>query len=381
MNVLMVTPWYPSQQSPIYGAFVRDCAEAVRLFDAVTVVHLADGERRASLVAEADPELTHGISTYHLHHRRLPIPGTAHLSQIWALRRAVRQITRDGFKPDIIHAHVYSAGFSAVVVGRMTGIPVVITEHATAFGRGILGKADLWQVRQAFRRAARVMPVSEYLRQTLSDYGIEARWQVVSNVVDPAAFHPGSRRRVAGEPARLIVVAFLDKSHKKGIPFLLTALAQLRSRRQDWHLDIVGDGEARAEYERQAAELAIADKVRFHGMKAKEQVADLIREADLLVVSSVFETFSVAAAEALMCGVPVLTTRCGGPEGFVTEAVGHVVAKADADALAEGLNGMLDRLDAYDRRAISQYAEGLFSPKRVGARLHEIYLDCLKERG
>ena len=72
-------------------------------------------------------------------------------------------------------------------------------------------------------------------------------------------------------------------------------------------------------------------------------------------------------------GTPVIATRCGGPEDFVTPEAGLLVPPGDEKALAAAIDWMLDNHDSYDPGAIAAYARGRFSLEAVGMRLHEIY--------
>jgi glycosyltransferase involved in cell wall biosynthesis len=105
-----------------------------------------------------------------------------------------------------------------------------------------------------------------------------------------------------------------------------------------------------------------------------------MRRADLFVLSSLAETFSVPAAEAMACGTPVLSTRCGGPDEFIVEDVGVLVPSQDADALFRGLDQMLENLHLYSRSRIALYASERFSPEVVGKQLHAVY-ESLLTRG
>jgi glycosyltransferase involved in cell wall biosynthesis len=282
-------------------------------------------------------------------------------------------LAAQGFRPDVIHAHVYEAGLPAVLIGRLHKIPVVVSEHYTGFPRKLLSRREVRKAKLAFRLAKNVLPVSHSLQRGIEAYGIRARFQVIPNVVDTSLFYPALSKPSDRDPNRLLFVGLLDPSHKKGVPYLLRALAQLQERREDWHLDIVGDGEARTEYERMARELGIADKVSFLGLKPKEEVAEFMRQADLFVLPSLYETFAVVVAEALACGIPVLATRSGGPEEFVTNDVGMLVPPGDSHALCEGLDYMLSHLDDFIPANISNYANRRFSPESIGAQLQAIY--------
>jgi glycosyltransferase involved in cell wall biosynthesis len=287
--------------------------------------------------------------------------------------QAFRQVVSEGFRPHIIHAHFYEVGVPAVLIGKFYNTPAVVTEHFSGFPRKTIRGLESWKAKFAFERASSVMPVSKSLQEAIEGYGINARFQDIPNVVDTNLFTPAPFPQTKNYLKRLLFVGLLDLSHNKGVPYLLTALASLRESRDDWLLDIVGDGAARAEYESMAVDLGLADKVTFHGLKTKGDVSEFMREADIFVLPSLFETFAVAAAEALATGLPVLATRSGGPEEFITADVGLLVPPGDAKAFCEGLDFILDNFPLASRKQIHQYAKGLFSPEIVGAKLHKIY--------
>ena len=83
-----------------------------------------------------------------------------------------------------------------------------------------------------------------------------------------------------------------------------------------------------------------------------------MQQADLFVLPSIVETFSVATAEALATGTPVLVTDCGGPTEFVTPEVGCVVPTSDPEALCAKLNVMLDSLVQYPSDVLSRMRRG-----------------------
>jgi glycosyltransferase involved in cell wall biosynthesis len=289
---------------------------------------------------------------------------------VWSIVRAFRHIAKEGFRANIINVHVYDAGGPALAIAKLQGIPIVVSEHFSSFPRKLLGPLDVCKAWLAFRWADAVLPVSHALQKAIEDYGIHARFQVIPNVADTSLFWSPPDRKRTNHRCILFVGQLTPV---KGVPDLLYALSRLGQRRDDWHVDIVGDGIARGEYERLAVDLKLCEKVVFHGLRSKREVAEFMRRADLFVLPSLCETFSAPAVEALATGIPVLATRCGGPEEFITEEVGYLVARNDPEAFFKGLDYMLDHLHRYSPERISQYAAERFSPQVVGGKLHAIY--------
>jgi len=376
LNVLFVTNWYPTQKEPAKAVWVREQAKAVRLYDDVVVLHCVGSDITLSslwrIENETDDNLREGIPTWRVWYRPSPIPRASYLAYLWSILRSCHYIVRQGFLPDLIHVHIYDAGAPAIAFGKLNRIPVAVSEQFTSFPRRALGRLDLCKAWLAFRWADVVIPASHLLQKAIEQYGFHARFEVIPNVADTALFFPTpGPRNVTSEDKRILFVGQLEPV--KGIPYLLRALSQLRRKRTDWRLAIVGDGASRTTYERLAEELQLGDAVAFHGLKTRREVAELMRQADLLVVSSLAETFCVPAAEALASGIPVLSTRCGGPEEFLVDKAGELVSAGDADALLRGLDCMLDNLHRYSRQWICQYARERFSPQCVGAKLHAVY--------
>lgn len=379
LKILFVTNWYPSPQEPLQAIWVREHAKSVLLHDDVAVLHCTGPEAGLKgcwrLESERDEALLEGVPTYRLRYRKSSVPGASYCIYLWSVLRAFRHVVRAGFRPDIIHVHVYDAGAPAVMIARFSRIPVVVAEHFSSFPRRSLGPLDLVKAWLAFRWADRVLPVSRALQNAIGRYGLGGRFKVIPNVVDTSLFFPSPDVRSSPEAKRVVFVGQL--APVKGIPHLLEAAARLRAKRADWQLDIVGEGKQRIEYQRLAADLKLGDAVVFHGARSRREVAEFMRRADVFVLSSLAETFSVPAAEAMACGTPVLSTRCGGPEEFIVEDVGVLVPAQDPDALFRGLDQMLDNLHLYSRQRISRYARERFSPEVVGAQLHAVYESLL----
>jgi glycosyltransferase involved in cell wall biosynthesis len=377
LNVLFLAAWYPNPKLPFEGVFVREHAQAVQCYDNVTVLHLA-GRNQATrqcwrLETETDRSLNAGIPTYRLLQGSKRLPGLSFLVYLWSVFRAYQHITGSGFLPDVLHAHVYSAGLPAVLLGKLTRTPVVVTEHSSAFPRRLLSGQQARIARFALRRAQVVMPVSRALQQGINAYGVQANFRIVPNAVDLTLFHPPELPVVRDEKALLFVGSLIPV---KGLDVLLNALAQLGQMRNDWHMDLVGDGTARKELEQQALRLGLAGRVKFRGAQSKLEVAESMRYADLFVLPSRWENLPSVAIEAIASGLPIVATTAGGIPEVVTPEVGLLVPPEDPARLAEALNQALTTLPLLDRQRIARLAEP-YSPSVVGRQIDAIYRDCL----
>lgn len=359
--------------------FVREHARAVELYDDVVVLHVAGLNRTLKhnwqLMPEEDPAITEGISTWRLWHRPSPIPKTSYVFYLMGVFGAYRQLVAGGFRPDVIHAHVFDAGLPAVLIGRRYGIPVIITEHDSDFPRRRLARAAVWRARVAFALAQRVLPVSSALQHGIEVWDIRARFQIIPNVADTKLFHPPAHSQRNPGPLRLLFVGSLIPV--KGLPTLLAALGQVDWPHEAWCLDVIGDGSERAAYERQAIEIGLGSQIVFHGIQPKTVVASFMQRADLFVLPSLWDNAPCVLIEALASGLPVLSTQVGGISEIVDDAVGRLTPPDDPTALARALEDMVETLPAYDRRDIAARA-ARYSPAEVGRALHAIYMECLR---
>lgn len=379
MKVLFLTASYPTAEEHAVGIFVKEHARAVSSHCDVAVVHLdrreTAGRLRLSKVTGEE------FPTWHVRYRHSP-PPLSYLANLVGALRAYRSVRRSGFDPDVIHAHFFLAGAPAVVLGRLYSKPVVVTEQWSVFLPGdpaTLTPLVRRAAKFAFEHADCVMPVSEALRDGIVAAGIDARFHVVPNVVDTGRFHPpthGPNRN--GEPKHLLSVGALYEA--KGWEYLLEAVALLAHQRDDFRLEIVGDGPRRPEYEAIRERLGLQERVLFRGWRTKDDVAELMRRADLFVLASRYDSNPCALIEALASGLPVVATAVGGIPEMVTADSGRLAPARDPERLARELASALDALDAYDRATIAAQARTRYGAERVGEEFAAIYRDATERR-
>jgi glycosyltransferase involved in cell wall biosynthesis len=378
-KVLFLTASYPTPEHALLGTFVKEHARAVALHYDVAVAHL---DRRDGVkgVLELAPARDEEFPTVRASYPRAPAP-VSYAANMLAAGAALRALRRRGFSPDVIHAHFFLAGVPAVVLGRILRKPVVLTEQWSIFlpsDPGTLSPSMQRIARFAFERADLVLPVSEALRDGIEAIGAKARFRVVPNVVDLDRFELGAAHPATNErPHRLIGVGGLYEP--KGWEFLLEAIAIRARERRDFHLDIVGDGDLRAQYEELARQLEIEDLVSFHGWVSKDEVARRLLEADLFVLTSRYDSNPCAMLEALACGVPVVGTAVGGIPEIVGDGMGLLAKAEDPPSIAAQIDAALAS-DAWDHDRIARTARARYGAEHIGRELAAVYDEVLARK-
>jgi len=289
--------------------------------------------------------------------------------------RGVLARRRDEF--DVVHDN-QSLGYGLLGLGRRLRAPVLATvHHPITVDREIdLAAAPDWRRRFMLRRwyaftrmqgrVARRLPalctVSEASRaETLRAFRVRPeRLDVIGVGVDDEVFAPPAvDRRI---PGRIVAVTSADVP-LKGLEDLLAAVAKLRTER-DVELVVVGTPRQDGPAARAVARLGLGPAVRFVSGLSDVDLAELFQRAEVAVVPSRFEGFSLPAVEAMACGAPLVATTAGalpevvGPDGH---AALHV-PPADPEALAAAVGRLLDdaalraRLGAAGReRVLARY--------------------------
>ena len=194
-----------------------------------------------------------------------------------------------------------------------------------------------WFERQALRGAAGAYVCNREAGEILVRKGLRGPAELIPLGVDTAAFTPRAAE-AGGDP----VIGYVGRLEpNKGVAVLLRSAA-LRAR---WRVEITGDGPQRADLERLAGELGIADRVDFRGFARGDRLAAAYRRLDVVVVPSLpwpgwREQFCRVAIEAMASGVPVVASRSGAIPDVVGRA-GVLVPPNDVVALAAGVDEAL----------------------------------------
>jgi glycosyltransferase involved in cell wall biosynthesis len=254
--------------------------------------------------------------------------------------------------------------------------PAVLTVQDLSFERdaGVMGARDRLIFRTAVprsaRRAARVLAISELTRHDLVElYDIPDEKIVVTSLAADPAFTPEGPTP-DGRPYALFVGALQPR---KEPTVAIEALSLLGD--EELRLVLVGpDKGGRAEAERLAAELEVADRVELRGHVPQDELAALYRGAACLVFPSRYEGFGLPVLEAMASGTPVVATRAGALPEVAGEAA-ILVEEGNAPALAGGIERAI--ADRERLRAAGLARAARYSWAETARRTLEAYRELL----
>ena len=367
MKILLSVRGYDSPRSHAVGNFELDQAKALR--DAGHDVRLAAIDTRSIRHRRRWGVYTYELEGIPVWYASVPVgrlPGKpGQLLRVNNAEMLWKSIERSGWRPDIVHAHF---GSTLLPYAREKGIATIYTEHSSHRNR-ILPAEKARQLREIYESCDAVVAVSRSLADVIKqNTGISAR--VISNCADCSLFSVPRRKH---DGFRFVFAGNLIPSKRADL--VLEAMSQIK---EDCELVIFGSGAEEEMLRRRAAQLPDGKTVVFRGRCDRSELAKTYSESDCFVLPSDRETFGVAFVEAMAAGLPVIATRCGGPEDFVTPETGRMIPTDDTAALTDVMEWMLHNAGQYDPVAITEYVHSRFSPEIIASQLTGVYEEVLK---
>lgn len=245
-------------------------------------------------------------------------------------------------KLDLLHVHYAiphaSAAYMAKKILEQQGlqIPVITTLHGTDIT--LVGRDKTFTPVVAFsiNQSDAITAVSENLRQeTFKSFPIHKEIEVIHNFVDFERFNKkpiDAFRRVIAPNGEKILMHASNFRKIKRVTDVVEIFAKVRAQVPS-KLLFVGDGPERLTAETLCRSLSLCDDMRFVGKQ--EQMEEILAIADLFLLTSEYESFGLAALEAMASGVPVISSDAGGlPEINIHGKTGFLAAVGDTDAMA-----------------------------------------------
>jgi glycosyltransferase involved in cell wall biosynthesis len=291
------------------------------------------------------------------------------------LRRVLDEVS-ERFPFEIVHAHTsFLDGRAGTIAARFRSVPLVITEHTGPFTMLTDDALKRSVTRRAVVTADRVLAVSDALRRTMLDelHIPPGHIDVLPNGFDDDIFHDQGPARRRGKSSSIKALWIGHFVAVKRVDRLIEAFARVADRIPGLTLTLMGDGEGKAEVLADIAARGLTTRVLLRPSGDRKSVAEALRDHDFLVIASATETFSLVTIEAFACGRPVLSTRCGGPEGLITDQSLGLLVSNDVDGLEKGLLQMSSLSGKFDSKHIANHARAHYAWRLVARELEKIY--------
>jgi glycosyltransferase involved in cell wall biosynthesis len=299
------------------------------------------------------------------------------------VRELGRLIRSEGI--GLIHSHLFGPTFIASLLGLLYRIPVVATLHGTV---DLDPKERFQSAKFALVNlaATRIVFVSDALRNFFLSTGLfrEVDTTVIRNGIAPDERVDGSDtslRSEFGAPANEFLVGAVGNVRAvKGYDIFLEAASVLTAKDETYRFVIVGQDHGTDADELRALrrQLGLDSTVRFAGFRT--DINRCLAAFDLYVLTSRNEGFSLSLVEAMAAGLPVIATRCGGPENIIRDGVtGILIENGSASSLAEMIERLRDEPSERQRlgTAARQSARDQFSLETQVRAYERLYSECL----
>lgn len=383
MNVLIIPSWYPTVDFPIAGIFIRDEVIALgRNFPTSNFGVSLWGSHDRSLWLDKKswydlPKKLNGLlkkeSKAHISSNCVEYYSPAYtwtrkvlagnISGILEANRAnLLKFQAEVGTIDLIHAHVsHPAGVIAQLLAVEFDVPYLITEHMGPFPfKSLQDKSGepIVPIKRTLASSAAVVCASKFLCDKLvpfcKNYPIQ-----IPNLVDTSLF-------LGKENQRNNKIAFIGRLEiEKGVQDLIDAWTNIAQDHPDWTLEFVGEGSLYKSTDH--------EQIQWAGEMKQNEIVYALQNAAFLALPSHFETFGKVLIEAMSVGIPVLATKCGGPEEIVNSSSGLLVSAHDLKGLAAAIVNLINTHQDYDSEAIRGIVEEKYGAEIISNRIMCLY--------
>ena len=364
-KVLHLAKWYPNKEEPLLGIFIQKHIQAVQQsFDNKVISIYQTNAINSNIHREVNYfNSTEEVIFYHK---------KGLLNKIWVLYRVWKEIKN--FQPHLIHAHVMGwTSTLAYFISNIDQTPFLISEHWSGYRKN--GYSQLKYLSKILRKksakkAILICVVSNFLKEDMLKCGVKGNYTTLGNVVDSKALDIEKNKTFSFVFAGDLV------QETKNVKGILEAFSEVLKHHKEIKMDIIGDGKDLKNYKNLSDQLKLNNHVSFHGNQSNDYVFKTLSQSHVLIVNSYFETFSIICAEALLCGIPVISTKCGGPESFLNDETGILIDCDSNNQLIKAMKDMVTNYDKYEPEKLKIMVQQ-FSMESICKKINQEYLRAL----
>lgn len=375
-HILFLPSWYPTAQNPLNGIFNRELAELISHSQKVSLLHLAfdpNGADTREVTRQVQANFTETI--VYIKKSRNPL-----INQ-WRwykqLLLAFYQLQAKNGQVDLMHVQVaWKMGLAAWLMQKRSGIPYIIMEHFTGYLPAD-GSLKGWKKRASvflLKRAKAVTAVSDGLAAAIQNLGVK-NVMTIPNSIDPEFLNAYTSNKTGWKPDENSPV-FIHISNfalkQKQTNKIIQAFQKIKKEFPAATLNLVVPQKDYELFMLQNPHLNWDGIIQINPGLNRADLKSKLEQSHALISYSRFETFGLTVAEALCVGVPVIYTKCGGPEYYVQPEMGICVQPNEIESLENAMRQIASGMQ-FNREEIAQKAAAIFNPETIKTAWNSLY--------
>ncbi|PIY12044.1 MAG: hypothetical protein COZ18_02900 [Flexibacter sp. CG_4_10_14_3_um_filter_32_15] len=399
-KILLIPSWYPTKENSIVGSFFREQAAILIENKEIDIKVLYGIVKEVSffefilflftkfIKKKLEVSQDFLLQTPDAYHFEVKISKLLSEKQKYAIlvrayAYAYRTLSKQtDWKPDLIHAQ---SSIDAAIFARDLSIhhirkPYVVIEHQV-FLLHDFSKYKQNLILISLREAQKVGVVSEHQKKMVLMAGADCKPVVIWNLVNENNFYIDKNKVENSNKKPLFTILTITyPSYIKDFQTFFYTIKELSKITKDFRYIIIGntsfDNLSKANSDlfiQFAKELGIEKLGSFIPYIEREELSTIINTADVFVCTSIAETFGVAAREAMMCGLPVVTTACGGVEDSINSDTGRVAPIQNAEKLANHICYIKENKDSFSSEKIRTFAINQCGKEAFIQKMHDFY--------
>jgi glycosyltransferase involved in cell wall biosynthesis len=284
-------------------------------------------------------------------------------------------IKKEGM-PDLIHAHnFFYAGVIAMKIKKNYGIPFVVTEHSSNYARGNFSESDIRLIKNVATYSSSVSAVSNRFRMLLSEK-LSQEIELLHNIVD-LSFADDFLDGAEKSDTNFVFLNVASLDNNKNQILLIRAFASA-FKGQKVELRIAGDGPLLNFLIEESKKLGVEQQIKFLGRLSRLGIKEQMDSSSFFVLTSNYETFGVVLIEALTRGLPVISSKSGGPEDIVNDDVGYLFDVGDIEGLIQCMIEAKNSRNKYCKKKLNKYVVDKFGINAFVSNASKIYQKAIR---
>jgi 1,2-diacylglycerol 3-alpha-glucosyltransferase len=294
------------------------------------------------------------------------------------------------FNPDIIHTQTFfGVGIEGLLASRFLKKPLVGTNHTAIKSFLIYNpvKSD-WTdnlivryVNWYYEQCMTVTAPSRSVFHEMEESGFHKKGIPLSNPIETTIFKPLANREAARKKLGIGNAAIIHAGRlakERSIDVMIRALPFVKKSIPNAELVFSGRGADEKEFRKLAADLGVADSVKFLGFVDQKELVNVMNAGSVFAITSTSDTQSLVTMQAMACGIPVVGVNARALPEYITKATGFIVEPGDHVSLANRLIMILNDKELQKNLGAGGRKEALlYSPAKIAARWEGIYQEAI----